>query len=79
MALFDKEQMLSMKPKDFRSLVKKGEWTDITLEVCQGYAQANLVVIPKEFAFDFQLFVTVILNHAQFSMLQNQESIIQCF
>jgi len=49
-------EVKAMSPGEFRNLVRKGEWTDITMEACQGYAQANLAVVPKEYAFDFLLF-----------------------
>jgi len=45
-----------MAPKDFRSLIREGKWTGRTGEVCQGYAQLNLVILPKEYAFEFLLF-----------------------
>ena len=45
-----------MSPQDFRSLVRKGEWTDITMEVCQNFSQTNLAILPKEHAFEFLLF-----------------------
>jgi len=53
---FSTKELLVMSPKEFRGLVRKGEWTDVTMEVCQGYAQANLVILPKEYAFEFLLF-----------------------
>lgn len=46
----------TMDPKDFRSLIREGKWTGRTGEVCQGYAQSNLVILPKEYAFEFLLF-----------------------
>ena len=49
---------LCMKPNEFRKLVREEKWTDITIEACQGYAQANLAILPKEYAYDFLLFCT---------------------
>jgi len=49
-------ETLAMGPREFRGLTRKAEFTDTTMEVCQGYAQANLVILPKEYAFDFLLF-----------------------
>jgi uncharacterized protein YcsI (UPF0317 family) len=43
-------------PGDFRKRVRGGEWEGVTTEACSGYAQANLVVVPKSLAFDFFLF-----------------------
>lgn len=42
--------------KTARLAVRRGEWTGPTAGVALGYVQANLVVLPKEFAFDFLLF-----------------------
>jgi len=50
------EELEKMSPKDFRQMVRSGEWKDTTLEVCHGYAQLNLVMVPKDFAFEFLLF-----------------------
>jgi len=49
---------LHMKPSEFRNLVRQGIWTDNTMEACQGYAQANMAILPKEHAYDFLLFCT---------------------
>jgi uncharacterized protein YcsI (UPF0317 family) len=38
--------MTEMTPKEFRSLVRGGAWTDGTEMVCRGYAQANLAIVP---------------------------------
>jgi len=54
--LITKERMLNMKPDEFRSMTRKGEWTDVTREVCRGYAVANLAIVPKDYAFEFLLF-----------------------
>ena len=45
-------------PSDVRALIRKGDITCQTSGMCSGYAQANLVVLPKEDAFDFLLFAT---------------------
>jgi uncharacterized protein YcsI (UPF0317 family) len=49
---------LYMKPNEFKKLVRQDKWTDITMEACQGYAQVNLAIVPKEYAYDFLLFCT---------------------
>jgi uncharacterized protein YcsI (UPF0317 family) len=46
----------SMKPGDVRRLIREGKFTTFTSGVCNGYAQANLAILPKELAFDFLLF-----------------------
>jgi len=39
-----------------RHLIRSGNFTDPTSGLCPGYAQANLIVLPKEDAYDFLLF-----------------------
>lgn len=56
MTTYSEVETRAMSPKDFRSLVRKGEYTGITMEVCQNYGQANLAILPKEYAFEFLLF-----------------------
>lgn len=46
----------AMKPADLRGLIRKGELTGPTTGMCNGYAQGNLVVLPKALAWDFLLF-----------------------
>ena len=48
----------TMKPCEVRSLIREGKITSFTSGMCNGYAQANLVVLPRELAFDFLLFTT---------------------
>jgi len=43
-------------PKDIRLMIRRGEWKGPTSGLALGYAQANLVVIKKDFAYDFLLF-----------------------
>lgn len=45
-----------ISPAKLRELIRKGEVTCPTSGMCDGFAQANLVVLPKELAFDFLLF-----------------------
>lgn len=46
----------NMKPSEVRALIREGKITGPTSGMCAGYAQANLVVLPKELAYDFLLF-----------------------
>lgn len=46
----------ALSPAEIRSLIRKGEITGQTSGMCPGYAQANLVILPKELAYDFLLF-----------------------
>ncbi|MDO4321508.1 MAG: putative hydro-lyase [Lachnospiraceae bacterium] len=45
-----------MKPREVRALIREGKITGPTAGMCAGYAQANLVILPKELAYDFLLF-----------------------
>lgn len=44
------------KPADVRRLIREEKITGQTSGMCDGYAQANLVVLPRELAYDFLLF-----------------------
>ncbi|MBS6513765.1 MAG: DUF1445 domain-containing protein, partial [Staphylococcus aureus] len=45
-----------MHPYDVRKLIRDGKITTPTAGMCAGYAQANLVILPKDIAYDFLLF-----------------------
>ncbi len=51
-----KEDFTRLSPSDFRQKCRRGEYTQQTSGVCNGWAQANLCILPKEYAFDFLLF-----------------------
>lgn len=44
------------KPSEVCRLIREGRITSPTTGMCSGYAQGNLVVLPKELAWDFLLF-----------------------
>lgn len=46
----------AMSPYDVRKLIREGKITTPTAGMCAGYAQANLVILPKDIAYDFLLF-----------------------
>ncbi|MBR5641183.1 MAG: putative hydro-lyase [Firmicutes bacterium] len=46
----------NLTPAEMRALIRKEEYTGQTSGLCPGYAQANLVVLPEEYAYDFLLF-----------------------
>lgn len=46
----------NIPPKEFRKLVRTNRYTQPTNGVCPDYLQCNLVILPKEDAFDFLLF-----------------------
>lgn len=41
---------------EVRASARRGEWTGPTPGLAPGFVQANLVVVPRELAFDFLLF-----------------------
>lgn len=43
-------------PAEVRAMIRTGEITGQTSGMCNGYAQANLAILPKDLAFDFLLF-----------------------
>ena len=45
-----------LSPKELRHLIRNREWTTPTSGVAKGYLQANLVMLPREQAFNFLLF-----------------------
>lgn len=46
----------SLSPQAVRSLIRDGKLNQPTAGFCDGYAQGNLVVLPKKYAYDFMLF-----------------------
>ncbi len=46
----------NFSPKEIRFLIRKGKWDKPTAGLAMGYAQANLVILPQKYAFDFLLF-----------------------
>jgi len=45
-----------LAPKEIRSLIRKGKWDKPTPGLAMGFAQANVVILPQKYAFDFLLF-----------------------
>ena len=43
-------------PYEVRKLIREGKITHQTSGMCDGYAQGNLLVLPKKYAYDFLLF-----------------------
>lgn len=50
------EEMGGLTPQQVRRIIRRGEYDGPTAGLCMGYAQCNLVVLPKEHAYDFLLF-----------------------
>ncbi len=47
------DDLLQMKPEEFRLLVRRGDWKETTAAVCVNYGQADFVAVPKEYALEF--------------------------
>ena len=43
-------------PVDVRQMIREGKWDRPTSGMCAGHAQGNLVVLPKDLAYDFLVF-----------------------
>jgi uncharacterized protein YcsI (UPF0317 family) len=43
-------------PAEVRRLIRAGKLSGQTSGMCGGYAQANLIILPMEYAYDFLLF-----------------------
>ena len=50
------EQAVNATPRELRHLIRSGAYDKPTSGLCPGYAQANLIILPKEQAYDFLLF-----------------------
>ena len=46
----------AMSPQEVRALIRRAEFTRPTAGLAPGFAQANLVILKKELAYDFLLF-----------------------
>lgn len=46
----------NISPKEVRQMIRNGQITSPTTGFCDGYAQGNLVILPKNIAWDFLLF-----------------------
>lgn len=49
-------KLSNIAPLEVRKSIRKGELTEPTSGYCNGYAQGNLVILPKKYAYDFLLF-----------------------
>lgn len=54
--MFCVENLATMSPKEIRKLIREDKLIRPTAGIAQGHAQANLVILPKELAYDFLLF-----------------------
>ena len=51
---FDITPYIHMTPAEVRGLIRQGKIDFPTAGMCAGYAQANLVILPPEYAADFE-------------------------
>lgn len=52
----NKQDYSNMPPQEVKGLIREEKITGQTSGMCNGYAQANLCILPKDYAFDFLLF-----------------------
>ena len=53
---FDITPYIDMSPAEVRAAIRKGEVDFPTAGMSRGYAQANLIILPPEYAADFEEF-----------------------
>lgn len=47
---------LPSSPSALRQLIRERKWNSVTAGLAPGYVQANLVILPRDLAFDFLVF-----------------------
>ncbi len=50
------ERFRQATPSEVRALIREGKWRKPTAGLALGFVQANLVILPRELAYDFLLF-----------------------
>ena len=50
------ESLARTPPAEVREIIRRGDWTSPTAGLSLGYAQANMIVLPGDWAYDFLLF-----------------------
>ena len=50
------QDMSDMTPREVRQAIREGKWTGPTAGIAPGFVQANLVILPCDWAFDLLLF-----------------------
>ncbi|XP_078686673.1 D-glutamate cyclase, mitochondrial-like [Branchiostoma floridae x Branchiostoma belcheri] len=72
MSRWDDETFAAWHPRDVRRLIRTGELRGrSTSGMCSGYAQANITILPKSLADDFEAFCS--LNPGAFPLLYRSE------
>ncbi len=54
--MMDPKALAHLRPNEIRELIRNKGWELPTPGLAMGYAQANLVVLPYKYAFEFLLF-----------------------
>lgn len=52
----DRETLRDTSGRQLRELIRSGAYKGHTMGLAEGYVQANLVILPKAYAFDFLVF-----------------------
>lgn len=55
-APISKSDLEMLGPQELRAVFREGRWTGGTEGLARGYAQANLIILPKEVALEFLIF-----------------------
>jgi uncharacterized protein YcsI (UPF0317 family) len=50
------EDLAHVAPAEARKAIREGKWPKPTSGLCRGRVQANLVILPKDWAYDFLVF-----------------------
>jgi uncharacterized protein YcsI (UPF0317 family) len=52
----ERAELAHRTPAEMRAMIRRGAWTAATFGCALGYTQANLAILPLEYAFEFLLF-----------------------
>jgi len=58
MSEITRESLERASASEVRKLIREGKWTKPTSGLALGHAQANMIILPKDWAFDFLLYAT---------------------
>lgn len=50
------DKMAGLHAREARALIRDGKWEKPTSGVALGHAQANMIILPKDWAYDFLLY-----------------------
>lgn len=56
--MIDPKDMAHASAREVRALIREGKWTGPTAGAALGHEQANMIVLPRDWAYDFLLFAT---------------------